>query len=156
MIEYRAILAACPKSFNRPSCGEGDALWRDPTCAACTNRVFNECQVILPDGQPREPARPEFTLAPQQPGATRRAMPESWRPSLWNRVSPRLTSPGERESKIFQWRNEPERSRFDGRVRRQLWIDGGWNARALTGRWSELWRRHYRSSDEPGAQGFGG
>ena len=32
-------------------------------CATCTARVFNECQRLLPDGTPREPARPDFALA---------------------------------------------------------------------------------------------
>jgi SulP family sulfate permease len=32
-------------------------------CAACTARVFNECQTVLPDGRPRDAPRPEFTLA---------------------------------------------------------------------------------------------
>jgi sulfate permease, SulP family len=36
-----------------------------PTCAACTVRVFNECQLVLPDGSQRELPRPEFALAPQ-------------------------------------------------------------------------------------------
>jgi sulfate permease, SulP family len=36
-----------------------------PTCAACTARVFNECQLALPDGSPRELPRPEFALASQ-------------------------------------------------------------------------------------------
>ncbi|HMA32713.1 MAG TPA: SulP family inorganic anion transporter [Casimicrobiaceae bacterium] len=32
------------------------------TCATCTARVFEECQVTLPDGSPRERPRPEFAL----------------------------------------------------------------------------------------------
>jgi SulP family sulfate permease len=32
-------------------------------CAVCTARVFNECHVALPDGTPREAARPDFDLA---------------------------------------------------------------------------------------------
>ena len=33
------------------------------TCAECKARVFIECQLVLPDGRPRETPRPEFTLA---------------------------------------------------------------------------------------------
>jgi SulP family sulfate permease len=36
-----------------------------PTCAACTARVFIECQVTLPDGTPREKPRPELMLTPR-------------------------------------------------------------------------------------------
>jgi len=32
------------------------------TCATCTARVFEECQVTLPDGSPRDRPRPEFAL----------------------------------------------------------------------------------------------
>ena len=32
------------------------------TCAACTTRVFVECQATLPDGRPRDPPRPAFAL----------------------------------------------------------------------------------------------
>jgi len=39
-----------------------------PTCAACTARVFVECQLVLPDGQPRDAPRPPFALA--SPGNT--------------------------------------------------------------------------------------
>lgn len=39
----------------------------DPAvCAACRARVFDECQVVLPDGKFREPARPELELTPPQ------------------------------------------------------------------------------------------
>ena len=34
-------------------------------CAACTARIFNECQVTLPDGSLRERPRPELTLTPR-------------------------------------------------------------------------------------------
>ena len=37
-------------------------------CAACRARIFNECQVVLPDGKSREPARPELELTPPQSG----------------------------------------------------------------------------------------
>jgi SulP family sulfate permease len=40
-----------------------------PTCAACGTRVFDECQILLPDGQPREKPRPAFALAPREGGA---------------------------------------------------------------------------------------
>ena len=33
-------------------------------CAACTARIFAECQVTLPDGSMRDTPRPELTLAP--------------------------------------------------------------------------------------------
>jgi hypothetical protein len=33
------------------------------TCAEFKARVFIECQLVLPDGRPRETPRPEFTLA---------------------------------------------------------------------------------------------
>jgi SulP family sulfate permease len=33
-------------------------------CAACTARIFAECQVTLPDGSVRDKPRPELTLAP--------------------------------------------------------------------------------------------
>jgi len=33
-------------------------------CAACTTRIFAECQVTLPDGSVRDKPRPELTLAP--------------------------------------------------------------------------------------------
>jgi SulP family sulfate permease len=33
-------------------------------CAACTVRIFAECQVTLPDGSVRDKPRPELTLAP--------------------------------------------------------------------------------------------
>jgi SulP family sulfate permease len=33
-------------------------------CAACTARIFNECQVTLPDGSVRDRPRPELTLEP--------------------------------------------------------------------------------------------
>lgn len=36
-----------------------------PTCVACKARVFNECQLVLPDGRPREAPRPAFALAAQ-------------------------------------------------------------------------------------------
>jgi len=34
-------------------------------CAACTARIFSECQVTLPDGSLREKPRPELTLTPR-------------------------------------------------------------------------------------------
>jgi len=34
------------------------------TCARCDARIFNECQVTLPDGSLRNPPRPELTLMP--------------------------------------------------------------------------------------------
>jgi sulfate permease, SulP family len=34
-------------------------------CAACNARIFNECQVTLPDGSPRDQPRPELTLMPR-------------------------------------------------------------------------------------------
>jgi len=34
------------------------------TCARCDARIFNECQVTLPDGSLRDPPRPELTLMP--------------------------------------------------------------------------------------------
>src|SRR6476646_5400454 len=34
-------------------------------CAACTARIFNECQVTLPDGSLRDRPRPELTLTPR-------------------------------------------------------------------------------------------
>jgi len=34
-------------------------------CAACTSRIFTECQVTLPDGSLREQPRPELTLTPR-------------------------------------------------------------------------------------------
>jgi SulP family sulfate permease len=37
-----------------------------PTCASCRTRVFEECQVLLPDGRPRDAPRPAFALAPQE------------------------------------------------------------------------------------------
>jgi SulP family sulfate permease len=36
-----------------------------PTCAACTTRVFDECQALLPDGRPRDAPHPEFGLVPR-------------------------------------------------------------------------------------------
>jgi SulP family sulfate permease len=39
------------------------------TCAACTARVFSECQTTLPDGRPRDPPRPAFALV--EPGRER-------------------------------------------------------------------------------------
>jgi SulP family sulfate permease len=33
------------------------------TCAECKARVFTECQLVLPDGRPRESPRPDFALA---------------------------------------------------------------------------------------------
>ena len=33
------------------------------TCAECKARVFDECQLLLPDGRPRESPRPDFALA---------------------------------------------------------------------------------------------
>ncbi len=45
----------------------------DPaTCAACTVRVFTECQDLLPDGKPRDEARPAFVLTPVGPTAAGR------------------------------------------------------------------------------------
>jgi hypothetical protein len=38
------------------------------TCADCTARVFVECQLVLPDGRPRDAPRPPFALA--SPGKT--------------------------------------------------------------------------------------
>lgn len=32
------------------------------TCANCAARVFEECQVTLPDGSPRDKPRPDFAL----------------------------------------------------------------------------------------------
>ena len=38
----------------------------DPAkCAACNARIFNECQVTLPDGSLRDQPRPELTLMPR-------------------------------------------------------------------------------------------
>jgi len=34
-------------------------------CAACTARIFSECQVTLPDGSVRDRQRPELTLEPR-------------------------------------------------------------------------------------------
>jgi SulP family sulfate permease len=34
-------------------------------CAACSARIFNECQVTLPDGSLRDKPRPELTLMPR-------------------------------------------------------------------------------------------
>jgi sulfate permease, SulP family len=34
-------------------------------CAGCTPRIFNECQVTLPDGSVRDKPRPELTLQPR-------------------------------------------------------------------------------------------
>jgi sulfate permease, SulP family len=34
-------------------------------CAACNARIFNECQVTLPDGSLRDQPRPELTLMPR-------------------------------------------------------------------------------------------
>jgi sulfate permease, SulP family len=34
-------------------------------CAACNARIFNECQVTLPDGSLRDKPRPELTLMPR-------------------------------------------------------------------------------------------
>ena len=34
-------------------------------CAACTARIFNECQATLPDGSLRDKPRPELTLTPR-------------------------------------------------------------------------------------------
>ncbi|HSU43152.1 MAG TPA: SulP family inorganic anion transporter [Casimicrobiaceae bacterium] len=34
-------------------------------CAACSARIFNECQVTLPDGSMRDKPRPELTLMPR-------------------------------------------------------------------------------------------
>jgi sulfate permease, SulP family len=34
-------------------------------CAACTARIFHECQVTLPDGSLRDKPRPELTLTPR-------------------------------------------------------------------------------------------
>jgi len=34
-------------------------------CAACTARIFTECQVTLPDGSLRDKPRPELTLQPR-------------------------------------------------------------------------------------------
>ncbi len=33
------------------------------TCNRCKTRVFDECQLLLPDGKPREEQRPDFALA---------------------------------------------------------------------------------------------
>ena len=40
-----------------------------PTCAGCKARVFEECQLVLPDGRPRDLPRPEFALATPTQGA---------------------------------------------------------------------------------------
>jgi sulfate permease, SulP family len=34
-------------------------------CAACNARIFNECEVTLPDGSLRDKPRPELTLMPR-------------------------------------------------------------------------------------------
>jgi SulP family sulfate permease len=33
-------------------------------CAACTARIFHECELTLPDGGLRDKPRPELTLVP--------------------------------------------------------------------------------------------